>query len=376
MKRIKIGIVGCGFPFFFHTAYAENSKYVEYTAVYDIDYEKACDIAESFACNEMIAYSSLEDMLKADIDAVLVSVPHYQHEQVVIPCLDAGKHVLCEKPMATTVEGCLAMAEAAKRNNVLLMIAENHIFLPAHNWIHDAIADGLIGDINIIRAYEGCDELEAIADPDCWKMDLVKSGGGVLLDQAVHKFSALEYIVGDRVESVFAIARKQVSTLEQKADDNAMCIAIFKNGIMAEITVSCTQISNANNSMEVYGTEGTILEWHDSDNPVKIYSEAEQAGDNQYEWYTPDIPHGENPEYYFISGRNCDDHFGKCILEGKEPDFTLEDATSAVECCLAGYLSFIEERPVKREEVRAMVGGVGTKSIIDRLAGKIPAKNK
>ncbi len=376
MKRVKMGVVGCGFPFFFHTANAEDSKYVEYTAVYDIDYEKACDVAESYSCNEMTAYTSLEEMLKADIDAVLVSVPHYQHEEVVIKCLDAGKHVLCEKPMATSLEGCQEMADAARRNNVLLMIAENHRFLPAHNWIHDTIAEGLIGDINIIRSHEGCDELEAIANPDCWKMDLQKSGGGVLLDQAVHKFSTLEYIVGDRVETVFAMVSKQVATLEQKADDNAMCIAIFKNGVMAEITVSCTQINNASNSLEVYGTEGSIIECHDNENPVKIYSEADKAGDNQYEWYTPEIPHGENPIYYYISGRNCDDHFGQCIIEGKEPDFTLEDAESAVECCLAGYLSFLEGRPVKREEVRNMVGNVGTKSIINRLAGKIPTKNK
>ncbi len=376
MKRIKMGVVGCGFPYFFHTADADKSKYVEYTAVYDIDYEKACDVAEAYDCNEMTAYPSLEEMLASNIDAVLVSVPHYQHEQVVIQCLDAGKHVLCEKPMAITLEGCQLMADAAKRNNLLLMIAENHRFLPVHNWIHDAIAQGFIGDVNIVRSYEGCDETEAIADPDCWKMNIQQSGGGTFLDQAVHKFSALEYILQDRVDTVYTHLGKQVSTLECKGEDNAICIAIFKSGIMVEITVSSTQINNASNSLEVYGTEGSILECHDNEKPIRVYSEADIAGDNQYDWFYPEVEHGENPTYYFISGRRCDDHFGMCIIEGKEPVYTLEDATSAVECCLAGYLSFLEKRPVQREEVRNMVGNVGTQSIIDRLHGKIPEKNK
>jgi len=370
MERIKMGIIGCGFPFYFHTDGAENSPYVEYTAVHDLNYDLACEVAEAFECGGMTAYRTLEELLASDIDAVLVSVPHDVHEEVVEKCLNAGKHVLCEKPMAMTVEGCRKMIADAERNSVRLMIAENHRFLPIHNAMHDAVAGGLVGNVCLVRSYEGCNEIEGNEDPDCWKGDIWRCGGA-WLDMSVHKFGALEYILGERVDSVMMLMSKQVGTLPMKGDDNAISIVTFKSGAMAEITVSSTQVSPANNRMEIYGDKGTIIESHDGDPALRIYSEADEAGDMAYDWDTPEVEHGEFPTYYFISGRNVDDHFAQCLLEGKDFEYTLEDAMSAVECALAGYLSFLEQRPVKREEVLALAE---TKSLYDRLEGIIPTK--
>jgi len=372
MKRIKMGIIGCGFPFYFHTDGAENSPYVEYTAVYDLDYGRACEAAEGFSTGGMTAYRTLEELLASDIDAVLVSVPHDVHEEVVGKCLDAGKHVLCEKPMAMTIEGCRRMIADAQRNNVRLMIAENHRFLPVHNAMRDAVANGLVGDVCLVRTYEGCNEIEANEQPDCWKGDIHRCGGA-WLDMSVHKFGVLEYILGERVDSVMMLMSKQVATLPMKGDDNAISIVTFKSGTMAEVTVSSTRLSSANNSMEIYGTKGTIIESHDGEPPLRIYSEADEAGDMAYDWDTPEVEHGEHPMYYFISGRNTDDHFAQCLLEGKDFEYTLEDAMSAVECALTGFLSFLEQRPVKREELLQMSE---TRSIYDRLEGKIPTKNQ
>jgi len=372
MKRLKMGIVGCGFPFYFHTYEAESSLYAEYTAVYDIDCKKASEIAEDYDCNPMTAYPSLEALLASDIDAVLVSLPHYLHEEVVEQCCDAGKHVLCEKPMATTIEGCRRMINAAKRNNVRLMIAENHRFLPVHNWIYKAVAKGLIGEVNLVRAYEGVNEIDGLTTPNFWKGDLQMAGGGAFMDMAVHKFAALEYMLGDKVDTVTTILRKQVAALPEKGEDNAISIVVFESGAMAEISVSFTHVTDCSNRLEIYGTKGAIIECHDDENPVRIFSQAEEAGEWQDEWYTPEIEHGPHPIYYFISGRCENDHFAQCILEGREFDFSPEQAMSAVECVLTGYLSFIQQRPVKRDEVLAMPE---TKSIIDQLEGRIPVRN-
>ncbi|MCL2106892.1 MAG: Gfo/Idh/MocA family oxidoreductase [Oscillospiraceae bacterium] len=376
MKRVKTGVVGCGFPFYFHTYDAESSSVIEYTAVYDIDLEKARDIAESFG-GGMTAYPTLEEMLASDIDAVLVSVPHYLHEEIVERCAGAGKHVLCEKPMATTLEGCRRMIEAARRNKVKLMIAENHCFLPAHSWIRGAIAEGLIGEVNLVRAYEGVNEIEGLSRQGFWKGDLRMAGGGAFMDMAVHKFAALEYILGDRVDSVTTLLRKQVTDLPEKGEDNALSIATFQNGAIAEVAVSFTQVTPATNSLEIYGTKGTIMECHDDESPVRIFSTSEQAGEEmQQEWYSPEIEHGAFPFYYFISGRREDDHFARCILEDREPDFSPEDAMSAVECVLTGYLSFLERRPVRRGELLELARTAGTRGILERLEGSIPARRK
>ena len=375
MARIKMGIVGCGFPFYFHTDSAEDSEYVEYTAVHDLNWELACEVAEQYSANEMTACRTLEELLAADIDAVLVSVPHDVHEAVVEKCVEAGKHVLCEKPMAMTVEGCRKMIADAQRCGVRLMIAENHRFLPIHNAMHDAIAQGLVGNVCLVRSYEGCNEIEGNEDPHSWKGDIHRCGGA-WLDMSVHKFGALEYILGERVDSVMMLAGKQVATLPMKGDDNAISIATFQSGAMAEITVSSTQVSSANNSMEIYGDKGTILESHNGEPPLRIYSEAEEAGEMQYDWDEPEVRHDEFPGYYFISGRNTDDHFAQCLLEGADFAYSLEDAMSAVECALTGYLSFLEQRPAKRGEVLALAEtAAGTKSIYDRLEGAIPTKN-
>ena len=376
MQRIKMGIIGCGFPFFFHTADAETSEYIEYTAVHDLNYELACETAEQFAAGGMTPYRTLDEMLASDIDAVLVSVPHDIHEDIVEKCAAAGKHVLCEKPMAMTVEGCRRMVADAARSNVRLMIAENHRFLPIHIAIHDAIANGLVGDVCLVRSYEGCNEIESNEIPESWKGDIQRCGGA-WLDMSVHKFGALEYMLGERVESVMMLMGKQIGVLPMKGDDNAIGIATFQSGAMAEVTVSSTQISPANNSVEIFGSEGTILESHNGEPPLRIFSIAEAAGDMAYDWDEPEVEHSEFPGYYFISGRAEDDHFARCLLEGTDFAYSVEDATSAVECALMGYLSFIEQRPVKRAELLALVGTPGgTKSVIDRLAGIIPTKNK
>jgi len=371
MERIKMGVIGCGFPFYFHTDSAENSPYVEYTAVHDINHELASEVAEGYTTNEMTAYKTLDELLAADIDAVLVSVPHDIHEEIVEKCAKAGKHILCEKPMAMTVEGCRKMIADAQSNNVRMMIAENHRFLPVHNTIQEAVAKGLVGNVCLVRSYEGCNEIEGNEDPDSWKGDIDRCGGA-WLDMSVHKFGALEYILGERVDSVMMLMAKQVAKLPMKGDDNAISIATFKSGALAEVTVSSTQISPANNSLEIFGDEGTILESHDGTPPLRIYSQAEAAGDMQYDWDEPEVHHDEFPGYYFISGRNTDDHFAQCLLEDKEFEYTLEDAMSAVECALMGYLSFLEQRPVKREELLSMAD---TKSIYERLKGAIPTKN-
>lgn len=106
-------------------------------------------------------------MLDSDIDAVLVMVPHIFHDDIVIRCAEKKKHVFCEKPMGTTIEGCRRMINAFEENGVLFMIAENHRFLPAHNCVHDLIASGAIGKVLMIRAYEGVNEIPGLRANIC-----------------------------------------------------------------------------------------------------------------------------------------------------------------------------------------------------------------
>jgi predicted dehydrogenase/Xaa-Pro aminopeptidase len=299
-------------------------------------------------------------------------VPHAYHERIVVPCAAAGKHVLCEKPMATTLEGCDVMIKAARDAGVKFMIAENHRFLPAHQYIHDAIRDGLVGDVLLVRAFEGVNELAGLSQPDYWKGDVRRAGGGCFMDMGVHKFAALEWILEDEVESVTAMLSKQAINLPEKAEDNALAMVRFEKGAIGEIVVSFTQVAPCFNSLEIYGTRGTILENHMWEKPVRIFSHHEAMAEHKQQWFEPEIEHAPFPGYYAISAKHLDEYFARCILEDREPEFTPEKAKSAVADVLMGYLSAQTGRAATRDDLMEVAKSKGTRSVLENLAEHIP----
>lgn len=372
MRKIKFGVVGGGGAFYFHANGIRGSEILEYTAIYDINYENAKRMAQKYKNNPMTAYEKLDDMLDSDIDAVLVMVPHVYHDNIVVQCAEKGKHVLCEKPMGTTLEGCKRMIDACEENHVLFMIAENHRFLPAHNCVHDLIEQGAIGRVTMIRAYEGVNEIPGLSQSGFWKGDPIKAGGGSLMDMAAHKFATIEYIMGSRCEEVTAVLAKQMINLPEKAEDNAAAIARYENGAIADVMVSFTQMTPPFNSLEVYGTEGTIFENHAWEKPVRVYSMTSKDERMRQKWYEPECEHAPFPKYYPISVKREDEHFARCILDHTVPEFTPYQAMHAIEAILTGYLSHIEKRPVRCEEVRKMGEEGRTHEILEKLAPSIP----
>ncbi len=377
MDHVKFGIIGAGGAFYFHSNGDRGSQYIRYTAVYDRDFEKAKKMARRYRDGDMKPFERLEDMLASDIDAVLVMVPHTYHDDIVVQCAQAGKHVLCEKPMGTTLEGCRRMIKACREAGVKFMIAENHRFLPAHTYMHEIVRQGLIGDVLMIRAYEGVNEIAGLSESGFWKGDPIKAGGGALMDMAAHKFAAIEYIIGAKCTKVVASLAKQAINLPEKAEDNAVAIAHFDNGAVADIMVSFTQMTVPYNSMEIFGTKGSIFENHAWEKPVRYSSFDERMGENQQKWVEPEIEHAAFPEYYTISVRETDEHFARCILEDREPEFTPEQSMSAIAGILAGYLSAIEGRPVETAEVEKLADEHRTTEVIlERLAPAIPIHQK
>jgi predicted dehydrogenase/Xaa-Pro aminopeptidase len=372
MKQVKFGVVGGGSAFNFHVNGVRDSELLRFTAIYDANTENAKKVSKRFKDGNLEVFETLDAMLDSDIDAVLVMVPHVYHEKIVIRCAEKGKHVLCEKPMGTTVEACRNMIAAAREHNIKFMIAENHRFLPAHIWIHDAIQKGLIGDVLMVRAYEGVNEIPGLSMSGFWKGDPIKAGGGSLMDMGAHKFAALEYMLGSRCTEVTAILAKQAINLPEKAEDNAITILRFDNGVIGEMSVSFTQMTPPFNSLEIYGTEGSIFENHAWEKPVRIYSFSKAMGENQQTWFEPAIEHAPFPGYYPISVRHEDEHFARCVLEDREPEFSPEDAMGAIECILSGYLSSIEKRPVRRQEILDLADKGLTGQILERLAESIP----
>lgn len=364
MNYVKFGIVGCGNAWKFHSAGSKSNPKIKFVSAYDVDEKTAKKNAKIF---KMTPFSDFNALLKSDIDAVLIMVPHYLHEEMVIAAAEAGKHILCEKPMATTLEGCDAMINAAKKAGVKFMIAENHRFLPAHKYIQETVQKGLIGNVFLVRSYEGVNEIPGLMREGFWKGDLAKAGGGSLMDMGPHKFATLNWILNDTIQSVYCWITKQCTNLPEKGEDNALMLLKYNKGIIAEIAVSFTVVSPATNRLEIHGTKGTIVEDHSWEKPVRIYSQHLDMGEKREVWFEPEIEHGPFPKYYEISARIEDDYFTDCILQDKEPEFTPEHAKDAIMDVLMGYLSAKTGKIATYDDLMKIYRTIATGTILKAL---------
>jgi predicted dehydrogenase len=361
---VKFGVIGCGNAWGFHRVACNGSNLIKFSSIYDINMKAAERAAKSYKANPLTPYSDLPSFLQSDIDAVLILVPHIFHEELVLAAAAAGKHVLLEKPMATTIEGCNQMIDATKKAGIKFMIAENHRFLPAHQYIADIIQQGVLGTIEHVRAYEGVNEIHGLSQAGFWKGDPIKAGGGCLMDMGAHKFATLEWLMQSPISSVQAFLSKQHITLPEKAEDNASAFFQFANGVIGEVAVSFTQVAPPYNTLEIHGTLGSLIENHMWEKPVKIYSNHESLGPQRSLWYEPEIAHGPFPKYYTLSARIEDEYFARCILENRDPEFTPENAKSAIECVLMGYLSVRLQRTVTRSDLNYFIQDHGSKQIL------------
>lgn len=367
MDLVKFGIIGCGAAANFHSLGIKRdpNPILKYVTVFDVNEKQLKRFSKR---NKLTPYNDLDDFLKSDIDAVLITVPHYLHASITKAVAEAGKHVLCEKPMAPTLEECNEMIEATKKAGVKFMIAENHRFLPVHVSIKDMVDKGFIGDVFLVRTYEGayCAPDEFL-DPNTWNFTFDKGGGGVVADQGAHKFALLNWFLGD-IDSAQCWCSKTVNSPQNKGEDTAIILLRYKCGAIASVSLSSTTVHPLNNSTEIQGTKGTIYEDHSWENPLKIFSSHPKA-EKKGEFYNPSNPieHGPYPKYYTISARCEDRHFADCIINNKTPEFTPEQAKQAVEVILLSYLSVKKGTTAKIEELRKLAKKEGTRSLLEGL---------
>jgi len=365
MEQIKFGIIGCGTASSYHILGIKKdpNPNIKLIAAYDINERNLNRVAKR---NKLTPYKDLDEFLQSDIEAVLLLVPHYLHAELTEKIAKADKHVLCEKPMATTLKGCDRMIETTKKAGIKFMIAENHRFLPAHQYIKKLLDQDFIGDVFLARTYEGayCDPQEFL-DPDWWHFTFDKGGGGVVMDQGVHKFAMLNWFLGE-VESAQCWCSKTLNSPPNKGEDTAIILLRYKSGASVSVSLSSTTVHPLNNSTELQGTKGTIYEDHSWENPLKIFSSHPKA-EKKGEFYSPSvaIEHGPYPQYYTISARHEDRYFAECILNDKEPEFTPEQAKEAVAVVLLSYLSAKKGRITTMDELINYAKKEGTQKILD-----------
>ncbi len=200
-----------------------------------------------------VYYDSVEDILSdPEVDAVHIATPVYLHCEHVTQAAEHGKHVLCEKPMALSVDECKRMIDVCKQNGVCLEVCFLMRFHANYNKIKQIIESGDLGEI--IEARVSMMKWYPIEE-GLWRRDPARAGGGVLMDMGSHAIDLLSFLLGD-VSKVSAFISSQIGKWE--VEETATVLMQTKSGAHTLASTSFV-VSHGGNMLEIYGTKGSIL---------------------------------------------------------------------------------------------------------------------
>jgi predicted dehydrogenase len=219
-------------------------------AVSDVDAEKANGFAKRFGAE---AFTDWHAMLDRDIDAVIVSTPPVLHAGMCIEAVRKGKHVLCEKPLARSVDECRAMIDAAATAGRVLATGFNYRFYPSFLQAKTLLDSGAIGSLSHVRAYAG---YSATGHGQAWVKDAGVVGGGALHDNGIHMIDLTRSFLGDPVE-VTGFATGHVWQYGE-AEDNGFLLMRTAGNKVATLHASWTEWGKYRFRIELIGTLGSI----------------------------------------------------------------------------------------------------------------------
>ena len=332
---VNVGVIGCGkiaqtrhLP-----EYADNPD-VNIVALYDFNVDRAKELAGKYNAK---VYESYQELLEdPGIDAVSVCVRNSDHCAISIDAMKAGKHVLCEKPMAVSLEECIKMVEASEKYNRFLMIGQNQRLSKAHVKAKELIQSGMLGKVLTYKTNfgHGGPETWTVDQKDVWFFDKSLSAFGALADLGVHKTDLVTYLLDSPVKKVTAVLK----TLDKKdaegnpitVDDNSICIYEMENGVVGTMTASWTYYGAEDNSTVIYGTNGMMRIYDDPE-----YSIVVTLKDGSQVLY--DIDRIQTNDNQTKSG--IIDAWVDSLVENKEPEISGKSVLSSMKAIFAALES-------------------------------------
>ncbi|MEW6360484.1 MAG: Gfo/Idh/MocA family oxidoreductase [Planctomycetota bacterium] len=250
MKTLNVGVIGLRMGYGHVKAYAAQEG-VKVAAVCDKDEAKLQQVAKEFHC-DLATTDAKELIARKDLDIVGVCTPDHFHAPLAIAALQAGKHVLCEKPMAPTWQECLDMVKAADASGMKLMIGQSYRFNAAYAAVQQPVAEGRLGAVFYVES-EYWNNLEGVGGVGNWRNDPnIRHPflGGC------HALDLTRFIAGDIVE-VTAVAN-HLAFKAQPTDDCIIAQLVFESGAIGRALVSSGCKCPFSTTLSVYGTKGAI----------------------------------------------------------------------------------------------------------------------
>lgn len=325
MEKLRIGVVGAGniarhghLP-----AYKQCSNCVP-VAVCDLDLDRAKQLAADFGIEEV--YSSVEEMLeKANIDAVDICTWNNAHAPVLIAAANAGKHVMCEKPLAMNLSDALLMEKAVKDNDIVFFLAVPSRFGYENMYARDLLERGELGEVY----YAKTSNIRRRGTPTGWFTDKKTSGGGPVIDIGIHRIDAAWYLMGNpKPVRVSANVFNKIGDYQTKGvgrwqgtpcpdnkfdcEDSGAGSIHFENGAVMLFEASWAINAPEKSETLICGTKaGLSLE------PLTVYGER-----NEYLSTDKITVNPANDKFKLEI-----EHFADCVLNGiKETKYPIEQA--------------------------------------------------
>ncbi|MET3599759.1 Gfo/Idh/MocA family protein [Martelella mangrovi] len=286
-NRIRLGMVGGGKGAFIggvHRIAARiDDRFALVAGALDADPEEARSFAVSIGIAPERAYADYKAMFEAEakredgIQAVAIVTPNFLHYPVAKAALEAGIHVICEKPMTTSLDDAKALAELVKTSGKNLFLTHTYTGYPMVRQAREMVASGAIGPLRQVQVEYAQDWLAAPEeDPEAaganWRNDPAKAGqGGAIGDIGTHAYNLAAFVAGEEPRELLAELTALVPG--RKVDDDAMVLMRYASGAKGALWASQVVAGNGNNlSLRIYGATGGLEWWQEK--PEEL-------------WYTP-----------------------------------------------------------------------------------------
>ena len=313
---MKVGMMS--FAHMHAYSYADCLKKIagaEIAGIFDDDPERGKSAAEQYGTKY---YGDQAAFLQSDIDAVIICSENNRHKEMVVNAAKAKKHILCEKPIATTIEDAEEMIQVCEENGVTLQIAFPVRFSSPIARLKRMIEDGELGEILAFRS------TNRGQNPSGWFIDKSLSGGGAVLDHTVHMIDIMRWYTGKEVVKVDALADSFFHDIG--IDDAGLLTVAFEGGIIASHDASWSRFSKyptwGDVTIEVIGTKQTVKVDAFKEH-IRYFSDHEKSLSHQF--------FGNDMDLGLIRD------FVDCIESGREPSITGRDGLKALEVALAAY---------------------------------------
>lgn len=341
--QLRIGMIGCGEIAVQTAKGIAGAAHAQHVMVMDVDERVARDLGDTYGVPATTSVDAL--LANPDVDAVYIAVPHYLHAPITLQALGAGKHVLLEKPIATTLRDADAIIAAAKQAGRTLSIAFTAQVDRTMQAARRLIAEGAIGKVIGTRIVYRSQKPESYwhggysgrIQTD-WRTMKAKAGGGILIMNAVHDLNTLRFVTGLEVQRV--AAEYDTFTTPVEVEDFIAVTYRYANGAIGTVEAGSAVPGGDpfKEASRIYGERGQIT----LGRQPQIYVQEATAGLAAREWQPLPVPDsGPAGDRVAIA-----DGFAAAVLTGKQPPVTAEDGRAALEIIVAAYQAGREHQVV------------------------------